>query len=217
MATALPPASSAEEGYLLLADISGYTGFMGSVGEAHGVDFSQGIPPAFALMGALLDAVAKGLGDPFTVVKFEGDAVFATAPLGALDGRGAFAVETLRRTYRDFIEARTRADVGRGDHWCQACVLTTGLELKMVLHEGSYVVQAVHGQTELLGNSVNVVHRMLKSSVAEAVGNRHFLHLTDAAAERLGLADVGVAHHETYDIGDVPGRVLDLSAEPGAA
>jgi len=212
MAVSQPPVTRAEEGYLLLADISGYTGFMTGLGEAHGVDFSQGIPPGFALMGALLDAVAEGLGDPFTVVKFEGDAVFATAPLAALDGRGGFAVETLRQTYQGFIEARTRADIGRGEHWCQACVLTTGLELKMVLHEGSYVVQAVHGQTELLGNSVNVVHRMLKSTVAETVGNRHFLHVTDDAAERLGLADAGVAHLETYDLGAVPGRVLDLTA-----
>jgi hypothetical protein len=188
---------------------------MGSVGEAHGVDFSQGIPPGFALMGALLDAVAEGLGDPFTVVKFEGDAVFVTASRAALDGRGDVAVEALRQTYRRFMEARTRADVGRGDHWCEACVLVTSLDLKMVLHEGSYVVQAVHGQTELLGNSVNVVHRMLKSSVADAVGHRHFLHLTDVAATRLGLEHAGVAHRETYDIGDVPGRVLDLTADLG--
>ena len=212
MATALPPVSSAEEGYLLLADISGYTGFMSGLGEAHGVDFSQGIPPGFALMGALLDAVAAGLTDPFTVVKFEGDAVFATAPPEALDGRGAYAVEQLRGTYQRFIEARTQADIGRGDHWCEACVLTTSLDLKMVLHEGPYVRQAVQQQSELLGTTVNVVHRMLKSSVADAVGNRHFLHMTMAAAARLGLDDAGVAHLETYDIGEVPGRVLDLAA-----
>lgn len=208
MAIARPPLSHAEEGYLLLADISGYTGFMIHVGEAHGVDFSRGIPPGFALMGALLDAVVEGLADPFAVVKIEGDAVFATAPLDALDGRGAYAVEILRGTYQRFIEARTRADA---DHACSACAVVTSLDLKMVLHEGPYVVQAVQQQTELLGNTVNVVHRMLKSSVADAVGNRHFLHMTDAAAERLGLGDAGVAHLETYDIGDVPGRVLDLT------
>ena len=121
-------------------------------------------------------------------------------------------VETLHGAYGAFIAARTAADVARGDHECNACVLVTSLDLKMVLHEGSYVVQAVHGQTELLGNSVNVVHRMLKSTVAETVGNRHFLHVTDVAATRLGLGDAGVAHRETYDLGDVPGRVLDLAS-----
>ena len=82
----------------------------------------------------------------------------------------------------------------------------------MVLHEGTYVSQAVHQQTELLGNAVNVVHRMLKSTVADEMGHRHFLHVTDVAAGRLGLADAGVAHVETYDLGEVSGRVLDLAA-----
>ena len=35
MATALPPVSSAEEGYLLLADISGYTAFLTSTELDH--------------------------------------------------------------------------------------------------------------------------------------------------------------------------------------
>jgi len=218
MAIARPPVSRAEEGYLLLADISGYTNFMGGVGESHGVDFSEGVPPGFALMAALLDAVAEGLGGTFTVDKFEGDAVFATAPATELDGRGPAVVDALRATYGRFLEARTRADLGRGDHRCDACLLVTSLDLKMVLHEGSYVVQAVQQQTELLGHAVNVVHRMLKSTVAEAVSHRHYLHVSDVAATRLGLDAAGSAHLETYaDVGDVPGRVLDLSAEPGRA
>jgi len=35
---------SAGERYLLLADITGYTGFMAGVEIEHGADFSQGIP-----------------------------------------------------------------------------------------------------------------------------------------------------------------------------
>ena len=207
-----PIAARAEEGYLLLADISGYTNFMGHVGEAHGVDFSEGIPPGFALMGALLDAVAEGVGDSFTVVKFEGDAVFAIAPATSLDGRGSLVVQTLRTTYDDFLSARVRADEGRGDHQCNACIVVGSLDLKMVLHEGSYVVQTVQRQPELLGHAVNVVHRMLKSTVAEVVNHRHYLHVSDVAATRLGLADAGAAHLETYpDVGAVPGRVLDLA------
>jgi hypothetical protein len=205
-------ASRAEEGYLLLADISGYTNFVGRVGEVHGVDFSEGIPPGFALMGALLDAVAEGVGTSFTVVKFEGDAVFAIAPATDLDGRGSLVVQTLRSTYRDFLGARTQADEGRRDHVCNACIVVGTLDLKMVLHEGSYVVQTVQRQPELIGHPVNVVHRMLKSTVAEAVSHRHYLHVSDVAATRLGLGDAGTAHLETYpDVGDVPGRVLDLA------
>ena len=47
--------SSVGQQYLLLADISGYTSFVVGVEEAHGVDFSDGIPPGYELLGALLD------------------------------------------------------------------------------------------------------------------------------------------------------------------
>ena len=49
--------SSVGQEYLLLADISGYTSFVVGVEDAHGVDFSDGIPPGYELLGALLDAV----------------------------------------------------------------------------------------------------------------------------------------------------------------
>jgi len=78
--TELPaPDPPAAERYLLLADISGYTGFMAGVEQAHGVDFSAGIPAAYSVLGALLDTVIVGLGPAFALVKLEGDAVFAFA------------------------------------------------------------------------------------------------------------------------------------------
>jgi hypothetical protein len=38
--------------YLLLADISGYTAFWKGVEQAHGVDFSSGIPAGYEVVGA---------------------------------------------------------------------------------------------------------------------------------------------------------------------
>jgi hypothetical protein len=49
--------ASASLRYLLLADISGYTAFLNGVEEAHGVDFSAGLPAGYEVLGALLDAV----------------------------------------------------------------------------------------------------------------------------------------------------------------
>ena len=80
--------SSVGQEYLLLADISGYTGFMVGVENAHGVDFSGGIPPGYELLGALLDSVMKGVQPEFSIAKLEGDAVFAVAPTDTLDGHG---------------------------------------------------------------------------------------------------------------------------------
>ena len=87
---------SAGERYLLLADISGYTGFMTGVEHEHGVDFSDGIPAAYGVLGALLDAVIEGVEPDFSLVKLEGDAVFAAAPAGSLDGQGEAVLDRIR-------------------------------------------------------------------------------------------------------------------------
>ena len=42
------------------------------------------------------------------------------------------------------------------------------------------------------------------------MGHRHYLFLTDAAAARLGLTHAGIAHVESYHIGDISSGVLDL-------
>ena len=62
-----PSASSAIDGYLLLADISGYTAFVAGVGETHGVDFSAGIPAGYGLIGELLDTVVEGVQPDFGI------------------------------------------------------------------------------------------------------------------------------------------------------
>lgn len=200
----------AGERYLLLADISGYTGFMAGVEQEHGVDFSAGIPAAYSVLGALLNAVIEGLDPDFAVVKLEGDAVFAAAPAPRLDGQGDRVLETLRTTYRAFTDARTRAIPSR-DHLCTACPAVAHLDLKVVLHRGQAVRQTVGSGSDLLGPAVTVAHRLLKNTIRSRIGFRPYLFLTDAAATALGLSQVGLAHREEYpDAGQIQGRILGL-------
>jgi hypothetical protein len=202
-----PPAG---ERYLLLADISGYTSFMAGVELDHGVDFSAGIPAAYGVLGALLDAVIKSLEPDFAVVKLEGDAVFAAAPAGGLDGRGDRILAELGATYRAFIDARTRA-MPSADHICTSCPAVSRLDLKVVLHRGHAVRQTVGSGSDLLGSAVTVAHRLLKNTVREQIGYRPYLFLTDAAATGLGLPHVGLAHGEEYpDAGRIEGRIVEL-------
>ena len=201
---------AAGERYLLLADISGYTGFMAGVEEAHGVDFSGGIPIAYSVLGSLLDSVITGVQPEFTLVKLEGDAVFAAAPAAALDGQGGRVLETIGSMYRSFIDGRTRA-IPSSDHLCRACPAVANLDLKVVLHRGPSVRQAVGSGTDLLGPAVNVAHRLLKNTVRERIGFYPYLFVTDAAAGSLGLASIGLEHEEVYpDTGRVGGRILEL-------
>jgi class 3 adenylate cyclase len=200
----------AGERYLLLADISGYTGFMAGVEQEHGVDFSEGIPAAYSILGALLDAVIEGVAPEFTLVKLEGDAVFAAAPAASLDGQGDRVLDKLGAMYGAFITGRTRAIPSR-DHVCTACPAVAHLDLKVVLHRGPAVRQSIGSGSDLLGPAVTVAHRLLKNTVRERIGVRPYLFLTDAAAIALGLSQVGLAHREEYpDAGLIQGRIVEL-------
>jgi hypothetical protein len=202
--------SQAGERYLLLADISGYTGFMAGVEQEHGVDFSGGIPAAYSVLGALLDTVIEGVEPDFSLVKLEGDAVFAAAPAASLDGQGDRVLEQLGTMYRAFIDSRTRA-IPNSDHMCTACPAVAHLDLKVVLHRGQAVRQTVRSGSDLLGPAVTVAHRLLKNTIRERIGFRPYLFLTDQAATALGLAQAGLAHREDYpDAGRIEGRILEL-------
>jgi class 3 adenylate cyclase len=202
----------AGERYLLLADISGYTAFMAGVEQAHGVDFSAGIPAAYAVLGDLLDGVTDGIEPEFSLVKLEGDAVFAAAPAARLDGQGRRLLERLGAMYRAFVDGRTRA-IPSSDHLCTACPTVAQLDLKVVLHRGQAVRQSGRSGSDLLGPAVTVAHRLLKNTVRERIGVRPYLFLTDVAAAALGLSAVGIAHVEDYpDAGRIPGRIVELGA-----
>jgi class 3 adenylate cyclase len=201
----------AGERYLLLADITGYTGFMTGVEQEHGVDFSGGIPAAYGVLGNLLDSVVQGVEPDFGLVKLEGDAVFAAAPAGRLDGRGELVLDKLGAMYGAFLASRTRA-IPANDHVCIACPAVAQLDLKVVLHRGQTVRQNVGSGSDLLGPAVNVAHRLLKNTIRDQIGSRPYLFLTDAAATALGLSEVGIAHGEDYpDTGRVHGRIVELA------
>ncbi|MBM7503450.1 DUF2652 domain-containing protein [Agromyces aurantiacus] len=198
--------------YLLLADISGFTSFLASVEEAHGVDFSEGIPIAYSLLAELLDSVTTGLSPEFALVKLEGDAVFACAAAASLDGEGAGVLDRIATMYAGFLAARTRATPGP-EHVCTACPNVAYLDLKVILHRGVCVRQSVGGGSDLLGPAVTVAHRLLKNGIRDRIGYRPYLFVTDAAATGLGVTGVGLAHQEQYpDAAEVRGSILDLRA-----
>ena len=199
------------EQYFLLADISGYTAFLANVEQTHGLDFSHGIPAGYDILGALLDVVVQGIQPTFALAKVEGDAVFGVAPAAQLDAVAESLPAALRTVVGRFHEVKLQQAVIASDHVCTACPVASRLWLKMLLHRGFGVQVAGGSHTELHGPAVTLVHRLLKNHVAEVIGPRPYLFVTDAAAGPLGLADTGMAHVETYpDAGAVEGRILTL-------
>ena len=200
-------------GLLMLADISGYTSFLHGVTEAH-PELAAGIepvPPAYDFMVTLLDLVADGLQPTFTPVQTEGDALFAVAEADIVTNRGRDVLDSISSTYASYharIEEQQRL---QGDG-CSACLLLTSLELKFIVHAGTFVVQPLATRTHVAGPAVIAAHRLLKNSVTDETGLRGYVLMTDAARELLGLdATAGTSHAEAYDdAGSVSGVVIGL-------
>ena len=202
-------ASGVGSGALLLADISGYTGFLDAVTTAHHDDLFAGgaVPAAYPLISTLLDGIIERLIPPFTLAKLEGDAVFAFATADTLPD-GTAVLGHLAACYQGFRAQLARA----GELWscqCDACIRAGDLDLKFVLHAGSFVIQAIGGSRELAGPDVVAVHRLLKNRAAEVLGTRAYVLVTATAMERLGIPEAAsTALTEPLD----GGRMLDARA-----
>jgi hypothetical protein len=197
----LPFEAGPASGPLLLADISGYTGFLQSVAHAHRDDAFAGgnVPDAYALVSSLLDGIIERIAPPFTLAKLEGDAVFAFARDEDPIPRGAGLLACLESCYGAF---RERLGSAR-DVWscrCDACARVDALDLKFVLHAGGYVVQSIGGSRELVGPEVVMAHRLLKNRAADLVGHTAYALVTEAAAAALEVpAGSGLELTETYE------------------
>lgn len=214
MTITLPGRGTRHLGLLALADISGYTGFLQGVQDAHPGLIVEGEepPPAYAVVSSLLDALVGAVVPPFRLAKFEGDALFVVGddPQPSLQGDGLLAC--LRDCYAAFV--RRLADARQ--QWtcsCDGCVRIAHLDVKFVVHHGSYVQQSILGHEELAGRDVIVVHRLLKNRARELTGGRPYALISDAAMEALGVpADGLLPLTETYDgLPPVPAHVLALS------
>ena len=193
--------SAAQPTCFLIADISGYTGYLADVELDHAQD----------ILADLVGAVVTALRPNFRLAKLEGDAAFTFATAEKVDG--SMLLDTIERCYFGF--RRRRRDVRQATSCeCNACVRIPDLDLKFVVHHGSAIRQKVAGRQELVGSDVIVVHRLLKNEVVEklrmnayALISQKCIDATDIDPAALGMR----RHTETYDrIGSVPAWAHDL-------
>lgn len=193
--------STAQPTCFLIADISGYTGYLADVELDHAQD----------ILADLIGAVVTALRPTFRLAKLEGDAAFTFATADRIDG--SMLLDTIERCYFGF--RRRRRDVRQATSCdCNACVRIPDLNLKFVAHHGLAIHHKVSGRQELLGPDVIVVHRMLKNEVVERLGASAYALLsekcidaTDIDPAALGMREIT----ETYDrIGDVRCWMHDL-------
>ncbi|HEX2697124.1 MAG TPA: DUF2652 domain-containing protein [Anaerolineales bacterium] len=194
--------SPIEHGYLVLADISGYTAFLTQTELDH----------AHEILTDLLETIVNRFKTLLTIHKLEGDAVFAYAPESVIV-RSETLLELVEATYVDFRE-RTKNVRRHTTCTCRACNSIPMLDLKFMAHHGEYVIQNVGETREMAGSDVNLVHRLLKNHVAENTGWRAYAIFTEKSLEHMGMQIEGlVKASETYEhLGEVKIRVMDMHA-----
>ncbi len=96
---------------------------------------------------------------------------------------------------------------------CNACKNMRKLDLKFFLHYGTFGLQPLPAYTELIGNDVNLIHRLTKNHVFERTGFNAYALLTRAAVEALELnTQAMVPLTEKYEhIGEVEIFVQDMT------
>jgi hypothetical protein len=190
-----------EPACLLIADISGYTGYLAGVELDHAQD----------ILADLMGTIVSALRPAFRLAKLEGDAAFTFAITERLDG--SLLLDTIERCYFGF--RRRRRDVRHATSCkCNACVRIHELNLKFVVHHGKILRQRVAGHEELLGPDIILVHRLLKNDViaskrieAYALFSQQCVDAMDIDVSALGMR----AYTEMYQhVGAVSVWVHDL-------
>lgn len=189
-----------QHGYLVLADISGYTAYVAGTELEH----------AQEILTELLEVIVGQFKTLLTISKLEGDAVFAYVSKDKV-ARGETLLELIESTYvafrdrRDAAHRRTTCD-------CNACRAIPTLDLKFFAHHGDYFIQQVAGVKELVGSDVNLIHRLMKNHVSEATGWKAYALFTERGLEHLEVRPAGLhPQPETYEhLGDVQTYSLNL-------
>jgi uncharacterized protein YndB with AHSA1/START domain len=195
-------ASKPEPASLLIADISGYTGYLAGVELDHAMD----------ILADVIDTIVGALRPPFHLSKLEGDAAFLYLG-GEVDGLHLQnVIEASYYEFRRRLRNISKASICE----CDACRHIPSLDLKFVVHHGLVAKQMMSGHEELVGRDVILVHRLLKNSVEAKFGKRPYAFYTDAFVRAGGIdaaAQAMTPHIESIDIiGEVNGWLTDLEA-----
>ena len=147
---------ASELALLMIADIGGYTEYLGT----HRMSLAHIEVNTARLLGAVVDAAPE-----FELIEIEGDAAFLSRNADKLDGGGAVAAVTKAAAGMHRAFHVERRNVVSNLCPCDGCSQADNLKLKFVAHIGEVASQRIRDRRKLVGIDVIHVHRMLKNSV----------------------------------------------------
>lgn len=192
----------AQTGYLILADISGYTSFVAQTEIEH----------ADMALSFLLETIIEHLSNQLIISKLEGDGVFAYVEENQV-GKPETLLQLIDQTYLAFRDKAMALHRGATCP-CRACQALPTLDLKFMVHHGEFILQQVAGIKDLLGTAVNLVHRLAKNHITETTGWKGYVLFTDPVLQRMGVnGDHLFKYCETYEhLGEVDIYCMDMHA-----
>lgn len=192
----------AQTGYLMLADISGYTSFVAKTEIEH----------ADLALSYLLETLVEQLSSLLSICQLEGDAVFAYVEDSKLPEAESL-LRLIDQTYLAFRDKALSLHAGATCP-CRACQALPTLDLKFMLHHGEFMIRDLAGTRSLLGTDVNLIHRLAKNQVTESTGWKGYALFTNQGLMRL-QADKSsfLQQTESYEhLGDVETYIMDMHA-----
>jgi hypothetical protein len=189
----LKMSTSVRHGFLVIADISGYTSFVAKTELEH----------SHEILSELLELLVSRFQPTMTVSKLEGDAVFAYAPKEVFI-RGETLVDFIESMYAAFRDKQLSMK-RTTTCTCNACRNIPSLDLKFFLHCGDYIPRMVANNEELVGSDVNLIHRLTKNHVTEATGWQAYMMFTEPCLNRIGLnfADAHIQMEAYEHLGEI--------------
>ena len=156
-------------GYLLIADISGFTQFI----KIHDVKNKPLVGSILAnyweshaevLIKDLIEVIIAAFEPCMKLNKIEGDAAFFFLEDNGTDKQADEILdhmETARRAFNKRLKELTFVESCP----CDPCQQSKNLKLKIVVHYGTFHEITIRNFSELSGKDVILVHRLLKNSI----------------------------------------------------
>lgn len=187
-------------GYLLIADISGYTQFLTSSEQDH----------ANPILQSLLSSLVEQVGDPLHFWKMDGDAVLAYSTQQDFPSGETFL--TICENLYNAFASRRQNIIANTTCPCRACANVGNLDLKILAHHGKFDEMEVGPVKDISGADVILVHRMAKTDVSATTGVRSYALFSDAAVEAMGIKAALVPYSQPFEhFGEVSMQVYDLA------
>jgi len=187
-------------GYLLIADISGYTQFLTSSEQDH----------ANPILQSLLSVLVEQVGEPLHFWKMDGDAVLAYSTQQEFPSGETF-LTICENLYNSFATRRQNI-MANTTCPCRACANVSLLDLKILAHHGKFDEIQVGPVRDISGADVILVHRMAKTDVSKTTGVRSYALFSDAAVEAMGIKAALMPFSQPFEhFGEVSMQVYDLA------